>query len=103
MKNMRWMVQFTQSPNGVLHAHADLSDDVQTVRDTIGVLESGTVFINGLAARQQAAIDQALENGATADELAPLTSLQSELLAKKDAFAAAMAANQGGPTQSARR
>jgi ABC-type Na+ transport system ATPase subunit NatA len=94
MKNaLRWMNQFTQSPNGLLHAHADLSDDVQTVRDTIGVLASGTVFISGLAARQQAAIDAALENGATAEELAPLTSLQGELLAKKDEFAAAMVAN----------
>jgi len=74
-------------------AHADLSDDVQTVKDTIGVMQSATALITTFAARQQAAIDAALENGATAAELQPLTDLQAALEAEKSNLAAAVVAN----------
>jgi hypothetical protein len=72
---------------------ADLSDEIQTIKDTEGVVESATAFINGMAARIQAAVDAALENGATAAELQPVTDEVTALKAKSDALAAAIAAN----------
>src|ERR1043165_5080655 len=74
-------------------AHADLSGEVQTIRDTIGTMQSATALISTFAQRQQAAIDAALENGATAAELQPLTDLQASLVATQSDLAAAVAAN----------
>jgi hypothetical protein len=45
----------------------------QEVSDTIGVMESARVFINGESARMDAAVAAALANGATAEQLAPIT------------------------------
>lgn len=72
---------------------ADLSDEIQTVKDTEGVIDSAIALINGIAARIQAAIDAALANGATAEELQPLSDEVVALKAKSDALAAAVAAN----------
>lgn len=55
--------------------------------------KAAVLFMNGIAERQQAAIDQALANGATAEELAPITAMNAELVASKDALAAAIVAN----------
>ena len=74
-------------------AHADLSDDVATIQSTIGVMQSATALINSFATKLQAAVDAALENGATAAELQPLTDLQSTLEAEKTNLANAVAAN----------
>lgn len=68
--------------------------DLQNAVDkTEGVMESATTLINGFAARLQAAIDQALANGATAEELAPFIAEVQQLNDNADALAAAVAAN----------
>ena len=72
---------------------ADLSATIQTVKDTEGVVDSATALINSFAARVQAAVDAALANGATAEQLQPVTDEVNALKAKSDALAAAVAAN----------
>jgi len=72
---------------------ADLSGTIQTIKDTEGVVDSATALINGLAARIQAAVDAAVANGATAEQLQPVTDEVAALKAKSDALAAAVAAN----------
>lgn len=56
-----------------------LADLVQQVNDTRGVLQSARVFVEGVDERITAAVEQALANGATAEELAPITDLQAAL------------------------
>lgn len=68
----------------------DLKTNVEKAN---GAMESATVLINGFQAKLDAAVAAALENGATAEELAPLTDLSSELGTDADALAAAVAAN----------
>lgn len=70
-----------------------LADLAQAVTDTVGVEQSAVVALNGVAARIQAAVDAALANGATAEELAPVQDEVNNLVAAKDALAAAVAAS----------
>jgi hypothetical protein len=56
-------------------------------------MQSATALINSFATRLQAAIDAALEGGATAAELAPLVALKTTLDAERANLAAAVAAN----------
>ena len=72
---------------------ADLSVDIQTIKDTEGVVDSATALINTFGTRMQAAVDKALENGATAEQLQPLTDELAAQKAKSDLLAAAVAAN----------
>lgn len=72
------------------------------VTNAVGVMESAKVFIEGEAARLAAAIQVALANGATAEELAPVQAEVDALNERSAALAAAIAANPG-PTPSARR
>lgn len=67
-----------------------LSDQVSATR---GVLKSADVFVKGVPALVQSAVDQALANGATADELAPLTDLVTALKTDSDQLTADIAAN----------
>ena len=67
----------------------------EQVTNTKGVEESAVVFINGLQARIDAAVAAALENGATAEQLQPVSDLSTAMEAQTDALAAAIAA-QGG-------
>lgn len=78
-------------------ANATLAEDIEQVRRTKGVIESATVVILGFAARVDAAIAQALANGATEAELAPLSAVVDETEAAANALAAAVAANPGTP------
>jgi len=57
------------------------------------VMASATTLIKGIAARIQTAIDLALENGATAAELAPVQAEVEALTAASDALAAAVEEN----------
>jgi hypothetical protein len=70
---------------------------LQTLADQVAastaVEASAVALINGIAARQQAAIDAALANGATAAELAPVQAEADALKASSDALAAAVTAN----------
>jgi hypothetical protein len=51
------------------------------------------MLINGFAARVQAAVDQAIANGASAAELAPVQAEVDALKAASDALSQAVAAN----------
>jgi len=55
------------------------------------VAESAITVINGIAARIQAAVDAALANGATAEELKPVQDEVDQLNASADALSAAIA------------
>ena len=55
--------------------------------------DSATALINGIAGRIQAAVDAALANGATAEELVPVTDEIAALNSKADALSQAVAAN----------
>ena len=70
-----------------------LDDLTANVTKAEGAMDSATVLINGFKAKLDAAVAAAQANGATAEELAPLTSLSSEVGVKADALAAAVAAN----------
>lgn len=63
------------------------------VTKTVGVMESAKVYIDGSAARQQAAIDKAIANGATEEQLAPIQAEVDAMSAESDALAASIAAN----------
>jgi len=70
----------------------DLKDQVTK---TTEVDESAVVLINGIADRITAAVAAAIANGATAEELAPVTDEVSALKKASDDLAAAVAANTG--------
>ncbi len=74
---------------------ADLQPLIDKVHAAEGVEESAITFINGVAARIQAAVDAALANGATEAQLAPVSAEVDALQAKSQALADALAA-QGG-------
>lgn len=63
------------------------------VTDDVTVMGSATTLINGFAARVQAAVDAALANGATAEQLAPVQAEVDALNASKTQLAAAVSAN----------
>jgi hypothetical protein len=72
---------------------ANLDPMIQEIQQVSGVLDSALVWINGSAARQQAAIDKAIADGATKEQLAGIQAVLDEQKAKADAIAAAIAAN----------
>lgn len=74
-------------PNPVL---ANLESAVTNAK---GAMESATVLINGIAAKIQAAVDKAVANGATAEELAPVQAEVDALNADANALSAAVSAN----------
>jgi hypothetical protein len=74
---------------------ADLQPLIDEITAIEGVDDSAIAFISGIAARIQAAVDAALANGATAEQLQPVVDLGVEAKAKSDALAAAIAANGG--------
>lgn len=65
----------------------------QEVEDTVGVEASAVAALDGVAAKIEAAVAKALENGATAEQLAPVTDEVNALKAAREALAAAVAAN----------
>ena len=70
-----------------------LSDLETAVTAATTVMASATALINGIAARIQAAVDQALANGATAEELAPVQAEADALKASAADLTAAVEAN----------
>lgn len=67
------------------------------VTNDVTVMGSATILINGFAARTQAAIDAALANGATAEQLAPVQAEVDALKAGSADLATAVAANTPAP------
>jgi hypothetical protein len=74
-------------------ANPVLADLQATVAATTSVEDSATALINGFAARVQAAVDAAISNGATAEELAPVQAEVDALKASSDALSQAVKAN----------
>lgn len=79
------------SPN--MAAKDILANLTATVARTTTVMGSATELITGFAGRLETAIQAALANGATEEELAPVTAEAAALTAGADALAAATAAN----------
>lgn len=70
-----------------------VADEIQTIKDVEGVIDSATAFIGLVGQKIADAVAAALANGATAEELQPLVDLQTEVKAKTATLAAAIAAN----------
>lgn len=75
------------------HPNAGIADEIATINDTVGVMQSATALINAFASKLQAAVDAALDNGATSAELQPLLDLKASLDTEKSNLATAVAAN----------
>lgn len=67
------------------------------VAQEVDIMKSAKILIDGFAARTQAAIDAALANGATAEQLVPVTQIVTDLNDNGDALAASVAANTAPP------
>lgn len=63
------------------------------VAEATTVMASAVALINGIPARIQQAIDKATENGATAEELAPIQAEVDALHESAESLAAAVVAN----------
>jgi hypothetical protein len=74
-------------------ANATLAEDIEQVKRVRGVLQSTLLFIQGEAGRLRAAVDAALANGATAEELAPLSAEVDAMEAQANEIAGAIATN----------
>jgi len=66
---------------------------IDQITKTKGVLASVKTYLDGEAERHQKAIDAAIANGATAEQLAPVQALADDMGAQSDDIAAAIAAN----------
>lgn len=73
--------------NAILKGLADQVTASETVE------ASAVTLINGFAARQQAAIDKAIADGASADDLAGVQAEVDAMKQSADALAAAITAN----------
>lgn len=69
---------------------AVLADEVTQTRS---VIKSAVTLIDGIRARIDAAVAQAVSNGATETELAPFTELEAALEVDRTELARAVAAN----------
>lgn len=70
-----------------------LADLTREVEEMTTFAESAAALINGFKERTQAAVDKALQNGATAAELAPVTELVKSLDTQGTKLADAVKAN----------
>lgn len=70
-----------------------LEDLKSKVAKAKGAMDSATELINGFKAKVDAAVAKALENGATSEELEPLTALSAQIDTDAEELAAAVAAN----------
>lgn len=71
----------------------DLQALLDETTDVESVLDSATTFITGVPALIDAAVQKAVGNGATEEQLKPLSQLSADLKTKADAVKAAIAAN----------
>lgn len=72
---------------------ADLTGLIADITANTDVVNSAVLFINGTAARIQAAVDAALAAGATAEQLQPVLDEVAAQKAKAVELAAAITAN----------
>ncbi len=73
-------------------ASAILDQLTAQVTETTTVEASAIALINGIQAKIDAAVAAALENGATAEQLQPVSDLSAAMEAQTQALAAAIAA-----------
>lgn len=76
-----------------MSTNAILTDLEAQVAASVEVETSAAALINGFAARQQAAIDAAIANGATAEQLQPVQTEVDALKSSAASLASAVAAN----------
>lgn len=76
---------------------ADLNGITNAVTKATTVEASAQALIEGFAARLQTAVDAAVANGATADQLQPVSDLATALDTESDALQAAVTANTPAP------
>lgn len=74
-------------------AQAALDDLTAQVSKTRGVIASATTFVSGVRAMIDAAVQAAIGNGATAEQLAPVVAVADAMGTEADSLAAAVAAN----------
>lgn len=74
-------------PNPTVQSTIDAITNANSVDDSV------LAYVTGVPALISAAVAAAIANGATADELAPLTQLSTDLTSKTAAIQAAIAAN----------
>ncbi len=74
-------------------AKEQIAADVAIVTKATTVATSAEALVNGFAQRLKDATDAAVANGATAEEVQPLTDLSAALDAESDRLAAAVTAN----------
>lgn len=72
---------------------ADLSDEIADITRATEVIDSALILVNSIPALLDKARDQALQNGATAAELQPLSDLSAALRSKSQELADAVVAN----------
>lgn len=72
-----------------------IDQTITQIQQTEGVIDSAVALINSIGTMITNAVNAALANGATAEELAPVSAVVTDLKAKTDALAAAVAANPG--------
>lgn len=70
-----------------------ITDLTNEVAQSVSVENSATILINGISTRIKDAVAKAIENGATAEELAPLTDVAKQLDESNKALADAITAN----------
>jgi len=84
-----------QKERAIMNPHlTNLTDDI--TRATT-VARSATVLINGVQTRIDAAVAAAIANGATEEQLKPVSDLSDALEAETNALAAAVEANTPPP------
>lgn len=72
---------------------ADLSQEIEAITAAVTVIDSAIVLVRSIPDLIATAVAAAVENGATAEQLQPLSDLADSLNAKAEALAAAVAAN----------
>lgn len=87
-------------PRKELPMPADLQPLIDEITRANTVIDGAVLYIKGIPALIQAKIDEALANGATAAQLAPLTDLGVELKVKADALEAALKEGTGPDVES---
>lgn len=76
---------------------ADLTPVINEMTEDETVMDGATTFINSVPGLMQAAVSAAVSNGATADQLQPVSDLATALAAKRAALLAALTANTPAP------
>lgn len=78
-------------------ANPIVQETIDEVTEAVTTMKSATALINGFKGMLADAVEQAVANGATADQLAPFTDLKTALDTEGKALAEAVLANTKAP------